>query len=251
MPSARPPQPSLQAQPAAVPSGSAPAVPLGARAGVPVRLPAARAAGAAQRRESVREAFFNAARALFAEAGFAGVTLRRIGERCGYSAAAIYRHFEDKTALLFEVCAQDWVRLAAALAEARAAARTAAEVLPAVLDAYVAWALANRHSYHLMMMMGLPADAERAIDQRWRERFPEDPVAAVLLACVRDQQAAALIDAGHDAGDVTDALWTAVHGLAALDITFEHLPRENRQPLAHRQRVLLAALLRGFAPPAR
>ncbi len=210
-----------------------------------------RAGGAALRRESVRQAFFDAARALFAEAGFSGVTLRRVGELCGYSAAAIYRHFEDKTALLFELCAQDWVRLAAALAEARDSAGAPAQALPAVLDAYVAWALANRHSYHLMMMMGLPADAERAIDQRWRERFPQDPVGAVLQACVADWQAAALIDASHEPGDVTDALWTAVHGLAALDITFEHLPREQWQPLAHRQRVLLAALLRGFAPPAR
>ncbi|MGT2493316.1 TetR/AcrR family transcriptional regulator [Cupriavidus basilensis] len=50
-------------------------------------------------------------------AGFAGVTLAPIGERCGHSAAAIYRHFEDKTALLFEVCAQDQGRLAAALGE--------------------------------------------------------------------------------------------------------------------------------------
>ncbi|MGT2493317.1 hypothetical protein ACU4GD_29585 [Cupriavidus basilensis] len=67
-----PPPPPAATQPAsgqpaaALLSGSAPAVLLGARAGVPVRLPAARAAGAARRRESVREAFFNAARALFA-----------------------------------------------------------------------------------------------------------------------------------------------------------------------------------------
>lgn len=247
MSATRPTQSSLSAPPANAPAAATPATPVAARAGASV----VRAGGAALRRESVREAFFNAARALFAEAGFSGVTLRRIGERCGYSAAAIYRHFEDKTALLFELCAQDWVRLAAALADARAAAGTPALALPAVLDAYVAWALANRHSYHLMMMMGLPADAERAIDLRWGERFPEDPVSAVLLACVHDQQAAALIDAMYDPGDVTDALWTAVHGLAALDITFEHLPREDWQPLAHRQQVLLAAVLRGFTRPSR
>ncbi|MGO4155588.1 TetR/AcrR family transcriptional regulator [Cupriavidus sp. YAF13] len=241
MSATRPPQSSLSAPPVNVPA-------------TPVAVadaPAAGPSGAKLRRESVREAFFNAARALFAEAGFGGVTLRRVGERCGYSAAAIYRHFEDKTALLFELCAQDWVRLAAALADARAAAGTPALALPAVLDAYVAWALANRHSYHLLMMMGLPADAERAIDLRWGERFPEDPVNAVLMACVHDQQATALIDSMYDPGDVANALWTAVHGLAALDITFEHLPHEDWQPLAHRQQVLLAALLRGFSRPSR
>ncbi|AOY92378.1 hypothetical protein BKK79_11745 [Cupriavidus sp. USMAA2-4] len=207
----------------------------------------ARSPGAAARREAVRQAFFDAARALFAEAGYAGVTLRRVGERCGYSAAAIYRHFEDKSALLFELCAQDWVRLAQALATAREGCQPG-RTLPAVFQAYLDWALANRHGYHLMLMMGLPAEAERAIDQRWRQRFPQDPVGAVLEACVQDLQAAGGIATHHLPEDVADALWTAAHGLAALEITFEHLPREHWQPLAHRQHVLLDALLRGFAP---
>jgi len=209
--------------------------------------PAARSPGAAARREAVRQGFFDAARALFAEAGYAGVTLRRVGERCGYSAAAIYRHFEDKAALLFELCAQDWVRLAQALATAREGCQPG-QALPAVFAAYLDWAMANRHGYHLMLMMGLPAEAERAIDLRWQQRFTQDPVSSVLEACVQDLQAAGGIAAHHRPEDVADALWTAAHGLAALEITFEHLPREHWQPLAHRRRVLFDSLLRGFGP---
>lgn len=46
-----------------------------------------------------------AAREEFMEAGFEKASMRRIGQRCGLSAAAIYRHCRDKEDLFEQLAA--------------------------------------------------------------------------------------------------------------------------------------------------
>ncbi len=58
-----------------------------------------------------------AAKALFAERGFDGATLRAIGERAGMGASSIYRHVQSKEELLieelFELQEEAWTRFRA------------------------------------------------------------------------------------------------------------------------------------------
>jgi AcrR family transcriptional regulator len=54
----------------------------------------------AERRATTRRAFLDAARELFAEKGYGGVTIGEIVERAGMTKGALYHHFEDKRSLL-------------------------------------------------------------------------------------------------------------------------------------------------------
>src|ERR1700741_5361169 len=54
-------------------------------------------------RRSRREELLDAAALLFAEHGFARVTMDDIGAACGISGPALYHHFESKEAMLGEM----------------------------------------------------------------------------------------------------------------------------------------------------
>lgn len=53
-----------------------------------------------QQRADARRAILGAAEALLAEGDEASLSIRRVAERCGYTAPTIYHHFGDKTGLL-------------------------------------------------------------------------------------------------------------------------------------------------------
>lgn len=84
-----------------------------------------------------------AAARLFAERGYAGATLEDLGAQVGVSGPALYRHFQNKQALLAEILLGVSERLLAGGRAARDAHSIAAEALPALVDFHVAFALAD------------------------------------------------------------------------------------------------------------
>ena len=72
----------------------------------------------AARTEATRAALIAAARALFAERGYAQVATEEIVKSAGVTRGALYHHFEDKRDLLRAVYEQIEAELAARLAEA-------------------------------------------------------------------------------------------------------------------------------------
>ena len=59
-------------------------------------------------RTELRELILEAARDLFVELGYEGVSMRKVAQRINYSPTAIYLHFADKEALFHELCARDF-----------------------------------------------------------------------------------------------------------------------------------------------
>ena len=77
----------------------------------------------AERAADTRETLIAAARALFANPGFAEVALETIVREAGVTRGALYHHFADKTELFAAVFEQVEGEMAARMAEAVAAAR--------------------------------------------------------------------------------------------------------------------------------
>lgn len=88
-------------------------------------LQARRRAERLQRQATLGEArrglILEAAKAVFAEQGLGGASLREIARRAGYTAGALYSYFDSKEAIYAELLADSLGRLKAAVAAARPA----------------------------------------------------------------------------------------------------------------------------------
>ena len=136
-----------------------------------------------------------AARTLLEESGPTALTMRTLADQLGMKAPSLYKHFPDKQAVEVELIAQALEGWAEALeaAEVRAPGE-----LPALAQAYRAYALAHPHLYCLATERPLP-----------RTSLPpglEDRAALPLLrACGGD-------------GDLARAIWAFTHGMVILEI---------------------------------
>ena len=93
---------------------------------------------------SRREQILATAAELFAERGFHGVSVADLGNACGISGPALYRHFASKDAMLAEMLvaiSQELLAVGRARAQDAADAR---EALHALVDWHVDFALHNK-----------------------------------------------------------------------------------------------------------
>jgi AcrR family transcriptional regulator len=151
--------------------------------------------------------------------GVRALTLRSVGARVGVSRTALYRHFDDKAALLARVAEEGFRRLHAALtASLAASAASGVEPLPPMAEAYVWFARANP-SHYQTMFGGFLSD--------W-SRYPDlirhaDAAFAVLVDTIRDQQRLGTLD-DRDPVELAEIAWSMSHGIATLGMA-RHLER--------------------------
>jgi AcrR family transcriptional regulator len=159
-----------------------------------------------------RERILGEARELFLDRGLEGFSMRVLAERVGISAPAIYRHFEDKDALLANLIDASFSAFAGYLARAHSGI-TPLDRFRRCGEAYFAFALENPRAYRLMFLtdcreLGL-VRISREIDERARGTF------LFLVDRIRE-----CIDAGvFSEGDPTRIalwVWSQVHGLSSL-----------------------------------
>jgi AcrR family transcriptional regulator len=167
----------------------------------------------------LERALVDAAVDMIRKDGVQAFTLRSVGARVGVSRTALYRHFEDKAALLARVAAEGFRRLHAALADAVAASsRSRADPLPAMSAAYVRFAARNP-SHYQTMFGGFLAD--------W-SRYPDliehgDAAFNILADTIRAEQARGTIAPG-DPIELAEITWSLSHGIATLGMA-QHLAR--------------------------
>jgi AcrR family transcriptional regulator len=167
-------------------------------------------------RQELRTRILDAARELFAEQGYDAVTMRGIAERIEYSPTAIYFHFEDKEALLRELCDTDFAALAH---DFQKIARTAdpLERLRMIGRAYVAFAIEHPSHYRLMFMT--PKPALHAADSHIARGNPEQDAYAFLRATVAEAIAEGSLRSEFvDEDLVSQMVWAGVHGVVSLQI---------------------------------
>lgn len=155
----------------------------------------------------------NEARDLYLEEGFARFSLREVARRSGVSAAAVYRHFDDKEALLRDVCAAGFSIFSSYLLRALAA-RTPRERLAAAADQYRQFAVENPRDYRFIFMGAAedyatlaPVDATESASTF---TFLVDRVRECMQAGVLEED---------DATRVAANIWAHVHGLVSLRLS--------------------------------
>jgi AcrR family transcriptional regulator len=143
--------------------------------------------------------------------GVAALTLRGVGARLGVSRTALYRHFDDKEALLARVASEGFKRFHEALSASVArAAKRRADPMPEMAAAYIRFARANP-SHYQTMFSGVLTD--------WR-RYPDlilhaESAFNVLLDTIRSQQELGRIGPGNPV-ELAEITWAMSHGIATL-----------------------------------
>jgi AcrR family transcriptional regulator len=151
----------------------------------------------------LRAALVRAAMELLEESGEAELSLRAVARRAGVSAAAPYRHYADREALISAVAALAYRELAEQLAAAHPSPSTP-EQLASVATAYVQFALERPALFRIMF-----GPCDRANDER------------VAAAAAVSQYVRAIVERTFpqaDAEALATAVWALVHGLAFLHL---------------------------------
>jgi AcrR family transcriptional regulator len=143
--------------------------------------------------------------------GVQALTLRRVGAALGVSRTALYRHFDDKQALLTRVAAEGFKRFHGALSAAAAGAEARrADPMPAMAAAYARFARVHPSHYQTMFSGVLTGGA----------RHPEleahgEAAFGVLLSAIRRGQEQGRIRRG-DPLELAETTWALSHGIATL-----------------------------------
>lgn len=167
---------------------------------------------------NLSQALVEAALAVVEAEGAAALSLRDVARQVGVSAAAVYRHFADKEALLAEVAAEGFAALNRAFAEALAAAPEQPELrLLALGEAYVRFGRGRPGLYRLMFGSPPGPITNPRLQQESQQAF-----FALLngLAAVEPQAGPAQLTAA------AVAAWSLVHGYVHLGLEgqLDHLP---------------------------
>ncbi|HEX8802905.1 MAG TPA: TetR/AcrR family transcriptional regulator [Acidimicrobiales bacterium] len=158
---------------------------------------------------------------LLATGSSEAVSIRAVADAVGVTPPSIYRHFADKTELIFAVVDRLCGELDLRMAEATAGIDDPVEALEAIGLAYVRFGLDRPEPYRIMFMSR--SDETPA-------EFQDERLGHVLAfeRAIRWTQAA--IDAGRLRPGLTDArraatiFWAHAHGLTSLLIAKPHFP---------------------------
>jgi AcrR family transcriptional regulator len=140
------------------------------------------------------------------------VSIRAIADAVGVTPPAIYLHFPDKDALIFEVCARRFTELAEALAAATAGVSDPLDALIALGQAYVDFGVNHPEQYRILFMR---RNASRKLAPA---ELRETAAFGHLVAAVERCQAVGALPAGVATIEAALELWSVAHGVASLMI---------------------------------
>ena len=185
-----------------------------------------------QQREDARKAILDAAEAMLVEAGYERFSMRRLAERCGYTAPTIYHYFGDKRGLLDAVLEERFERVLSRIREIPHGGDPV-QSLRRMLEVFTDFGIENPTHYRLLT-------APR----------PEDspsPESAEALRAALEQRIGELQAAGRlETGDIEEAfqiIWVVIHGLVSLRINQPDYEWKERM-VEHALDLLLRGLLR-------
>ncbi len=163
-------------------------------------------------RQNSRDEILEAAKQLFGEVGIERATMRKIADRVGLSAAALYRYFSNQNEIYFHLRQQGFDLFFEKQQQAQQHANFE-DRIQAQMRTYLDFAFENPELYELMFIMRAPMDEVR--EQGWAERTKRsyELARSTMIQCM---------DAGllvrNDPDVVAMGIWSFLHGIVSLHI---------------------------------
>jgi len=160
-----------------------------------------------QQRDATRRAILQATDTLLVEEGVERFSMRRLSDRCGYTAPTIYHHFGDKNGLLDELIDERFRRLLVTL-RGRPRGKSPLSTLRAMAESFVEFGLEHPAHFHLVTSRKPNGSEPLPALEEVRELFVE------ILARLGER---GLLNA-HSPSEAGQSLWAMLHGLVSLRI---------------------------------
>jgi AcrR family transcriptional regulator len=190
----------------------------------------------------VRRRLLESAALLLDEEGPDALTARRLAASAQTSTMAVYTHFGGMPALVREIVAEGFRRLAEHVTDHPQTDDPVAD-LAALALSYRANALENPHLYSVMF---------GATSLGGYTLAPEERSVGLYTFVLLSEAVARAMDAGRlrraDPDAVAQQLWTAMHGYVMLELAGLHMAAKD--PVEEVLRPLMATLLAGLSAPA-
>lgn len=186
--------------------------------------------------DKLREVILDRAEELLLETGSQeAVSIRAIADRCDVTPPAIYLHFADKETLFLEVCSRRFRELDSWIERASRTATDPLDELRIRGAAYVTFGLEHPEAYRLLMM----GQRDGSIDDPGMEAG-RDAFLHMVEAVDRCVKAGEL--GGADPYQTSLVLWSGIHGITSLMISFKNFDWGDRDLLVER---MLDVLIEG------
>jgi AcrR family transcriptional regulator len=203
--------------------------------------------GSRERREreraDTRNRILDAAREMFVNAGYEATTMRSIADRIEYTPTAIYHHFENKEALLGELCAEDFRGLAR-MFQRIGRVTDPVDRLHRIGEVYVDFGLRNPMHYRFMFMTPRPPVTGETRDMM-RNDPSEDAYAFLRQTCADAIAGGHIREQYQDADQLAQMLWAGCHGIVSLHIAKGHDDWVDWRDVRHTATEIRQAMMRG------
>jgi AcrR family transcriptional regulator len=151
-------------------------------------------------------------REVLREKGISGFSMRQVAERVGVTATALYRHFDDRDALLASLLDEGFITFGSYLLRSLAG-KTPLERLRLAGSAYFDFAFEHPRDYALMFLTPCADLGLKSVSENTKARM--DGTFVFLVDRVKECIAAGVVEA-HDPQATALNIWAEVHGLASL-----------------------------------
>ncbi len=197
-------------------------------------------------RQDLKDKILEAARELLISQGVAGLSMRNLAAKVGYSATAIYSYFADKDAVLRALLDADCEALRRAMDDA-ADEPDPVERLRKMGRAYIEFGFRSPGHYRVLMMTeAVPG----VMDDNPRRGDPAQDAYALLRTAAADCiRAGRLRPEFTDTDQTTQLIWAGVHGIVSLYLNLGREPWFNWRPPEETALRLIDVTLRGLTAP--
>lgn len=181
-------------------------------------------------RENLRQMILDTAREMFAEEGYASVSMRKIADKIEYSPTTIYLHFKDKNDLLRQICEETFARLGQKLDSIGKKQGKSIDGLREGLRAYVEFGLKHPKHYEVTFMLPLTENLGE-IEYQYAGSLGK-----TAFDYLRNGVADCMENGAIEKGDidlVSQTLWAGIHGITSLLIGHEGFPFVNKKALVN------------------
>ena len=183
-----------------------------------------------------RDEILQAAKELFLEAGYDATTIRRIADRVGVSAPALYLYFHDKEAMMLALCDQTFGHLIERIADIEKTVSDPLEQIHRFGEVYARFGLEHPDEYRLVFMGNNMPESVRKVGHRMPIDDPARPgvggaIVFSRLVAMLSQVEASGVKLNYPPDTCAELCWMGIHGVVAALIMKPDFPWSNRELL--------------------